>query len=98
MESVPENLGPLGRKAYEKLAKAFSPSHLEVINESAAHGSPSSEAYMKVVVVSNTFQGLLLLKRHRAVQDCLKEEMVSEIHALTIVAKTDDEWVKLNQK
>jgi len=98
MESVPEKLGPLGRTAWEKLSKTFSPSHLEVINESAAHGSPNSEAYMKVIVVSNAFQGLMTLKRHRAVQDCLKEEMVSAIHALTIVTKTDEEWAKQNQQ
>ena len=97
MESAPEKLGPLGRTAWEKLSKAFSPSHLEIINESAAHGSPSSEAYMKVVIVSNAFQGMNLLKKHRAVQDCLKEEMVSAIHALTIVAKTEEEWAKQNQ-
>jgi len=97
MESAPESLGPLGRTAWEKLTQGLSPSHLEIINESAAHGSPNSEAYMKVIVVSDAFKGLMLLKRHRAVQDCLKEEMKSAIHALTIVAKTEEEWAKQNE-
>lgn len=94
METVPESLGPLGKQVWGKLFKEFSPSHLEIINESAAHGSPNSEAYMKVVVVSNSFQGMNILKKHRAVQECLKEEMKGDIHALTIVAKTDEEWAK----
>lgn len=96
MEKAPDTVGPLGRQVYDKLSKQFSPSYLEIINESAAHGSPHSEAYMKVVVVSNAFQGLTILKRHRAVQDCLKEELKGDIHALTIVAKTDEEWAKQN--
>ena len=94
MEQIPDTLGPLGKQVWEKLSKQFTPSHLEIINESAAHGSPNSEAYMKVVVISNNFQGLNLLKKHRAVQECLHEEMKGAIHALTIVAKTDEEWAK----
>lgn len=97
MESAPESLGPLGRTAWEKLTQGLSPSHLEIINESAAHGSPNSEAYMKVIVVSDAFKGLNTLKKHRAVQDCLKEELKGPIHALTIVAKTIEEWAKQNE-
>ncbi len=85
---------PLGNLVWEKLTKEFTPTHIEVINESVAHGSPNSEAYMKVVVVSDSFKGLTTLKRHRALQDCLKEEMQSSIHAITIITKTEEEWVK----
>lgn len=98
MDSAPSGLGPLGLLVWEKLSQQFTPKHLEVINESAAHGSPNSEAYMKVVVVSDAFKGLNILKKHQAVQACLKEEMLSSIHALTIVAKTEEEWAKQSEK
>lgn len=98
MENAPAGLGPLGMLVWEKLNQQFAPKHLEVINESAAHGSPNSEAYMKVVVVSDAFKGLNILKKHQAVQACLKEEMQASIHALTIIAKTEEEWEKQGGK
>lgn len=96
MESAPSTLGPLAQQVWEKLTKEFAPTHLEIINESAAHGSPNSEAYMKIVIVSDSFKGKNILKKHQAVQTCLKEEMQSAIHALTIVAKTEEEWANQN--
>jgi len=81
---------PLYKAIWDKLSEKFQPSHLEVITEKPGH--------WKVIVVSEYFKGLGLLDRHRSVQDCLKTEMESDIHALTIVSKTAEEWAKMNQK
>ena len=41
-----------------KLAEAFDPEHLEVINESGSHNVPAgSESHFKVVIVANAFEG-----------------------------------------
>ncbi|MCP4186900.1 MAG: BolA family transcriptional regulator [Gammaproteobacteria bacterium] len=42
-------------------------------------------------VVSNAFDGLTLIKRHKMVYACVNDEIASgALHALTIVAKTPD--------
>lgn len=63
------------------------------MNESYMHNVPKgSETHFKVVVVSDAFEGLALIKRHRAVNAALKDELASGVHALTINAKTPAEW------
>lgn len=61
------------------------PTHLEVINESNMHNVPKgSESHFKVVVVSMDFENLSLIKRHRMVNDVLKDELAGGVHALSI--------------
>ncbi|CAF4765511.1 putative bolA-like protein K11H12.1 [Pieris rapae] len=76
-----------------KLETALQTKHLEVINESYMHNVPKgAETHFKVVVVSDKFDGLPLIKRHRLVNDILQEELRSGVHALSIVAKTPQQW------
>ncbi len=76
-----------------KIKEAFSPSFLEVVNESYKHNVPKdSETHFKVVVVSNSFDGRSLIERHRMVNSILAEELRSGVHALSIQAKTADQW------
>ena len=43
-------------------------------------------------VVSDAFEGLMPIKRHKLVYACVNDEIASgELHALTIVAKTPAE-------
>lgn len=44
-----------------------------------------------MVVVSEEFAELTLIKRHRKVNDILREEL-KQIHALAIQAKTGKQW------
>lgn len=77
-----------------KLQQRFAPTHLEVINESGQHHvPPGSESHFKVVVVSEIFNDLSLLKRHRLVNETLAEELATAIHALAIHTFTPSEWV-----
>lgn len=77
----------------EKLHSAFAPLHLEVINESNNHNvPPNSESHFKVTIVSNNFEGERLIKRHRAVNSVLSEELAGKIHALAIHTFTEKEW------
>ncbi|XP_056331359.1 bolA-like protein 1 [Danio aesculapii] len=76
-----------------KLSQALNPEHLEVINESHMHAvPPGSESHFKVLVVSPQFEGLSLLQRHRLVNETLKEELSTCIHALSIQARTPQQW------
>jgi BolA protein len=75
------------------LQRSLDVQHLEVINESHAHAVPmGAETHFKVVVVSPAFVGLLPVKRHQVVYRALGEELRSGLHALTITARTPEEW------
>ncbi|WED22450.1 BolA/IbaG family iron-sulfur metabolism protein [Vibrio sp. JC009] len=76
-----------------KLHQALNPSYLQVINESYLHNvPPGSESHFKVVVVSDSFEGLRPIARHRKVNEALAEELKEHIHALSIHTYTIFEW------
>ena len=76
-----------------KLQQAFSPVHLEVLNESHMHRvSPGAESHFKVVLVREQFAGQRPLARHRAVNSVLAAELSGGVHALALHTYTPDEW------
>jgi len=76
-----------------KLLSAFSPLHLDVVNESHQHNEPmGSESHFKVIIVSSDFEGERLVKRHRAINAILANELVEHIHALALHTYTEKEW------
>ncbi|XP_038061609.1 bolA-like protein 1 [Patiria miniata] len=84
---------PVETSIRQKLTKTFEPVHLDVINESSMHNVPrGSETHFKVVVISERFDKESLIKRHRLVNDTLKEELEGPVHALSIQAKTPAQW------
>uniref|UniRef100_A0A8C5CV39 BolA family member 1 n=1 Tax=Gadus morhua TaxID=8049 RepID=A0A8C5CV39_GADMO len=48
----------------------------------------SGISHFRVLVVSASFDGLSLIQRHRLVNEALREELSSCVHALAIQAKT----------
>ena len=81
-----------------KLTARLSPSHLEVIDDSALHaghaGARSGGGHYRVTVVSAAFEGLARLERHRLVYAILSEEMQGSIHALALGTYTPAEWTR----
>ncbi len=81
-----------------KLNNAFSPEHLEVINESFMHNVPEgSESHFKIIIVCDDFKDKILIARHRLVNKVLADELNKEqseggIHALALHTMTMDEW------
>ena len=76
----------------ENLTKNISCNHLEIIDESPNHGGYSGAiSHVKIIVVSDDFEGLSLIKRHQLVYKAL-ENFVMEIHAISIVSKTVSQW------
>ncbi|XP_014210522.1 bolA-like protein DDB_G0274169 [Copidosoma floridanum] len=79
----------------KKLEEKFNPVYMDVLNESHMHNVPKgSETHFKVVVVSDKFENLPLIKRHRLVNELLSDELRSNVHALSIVAKTPSQWAE----
>lgn len=74
----------------EKLTAAFSPSYLEIFDESHKHaghaGAPvgSSETHIGIIIVSDYFAGLSRIDRSRSVHKAIAEE-IKKIHALTVM-------------
>jgi BolA protein len=90
-------MGPVELIINEKLAKAFSPSHLEVINESASHNVPDgSESHFKVIISANFFREKTAVKRHQAIYAELAEELRNPIHALSLHVYSEEEWESLD--
>ncbi|CAH0532952.1 DNA-binding transcriptional regulator BolA [Vibrio stylophorae] len=82
-----------------KVREALSPTHLELRNESHLHRGPrDAETHFKLIVVSEHFDGMRLIQRHRLIHELLKNEMVHPIHALAISAYTNAEWLERAQQ
>jgi BolA family transcriptional regulator, general stress-responsive regulator len=88
--------GPVQTAIEAKLNDAFAPVALLVVNESYMHSvPPGSESHFKVVVVSDAFTGRNLVARHRAINAALAAEIAAGIHALSIEARTPQEWEQI---
>ena len=71
-------------KIIKILKDAFNPHKLEVINESHKHNVPAgSERHFKLILVSDIFKGMTLVKRHQKVYKELVDVM-DTIHALSM--------------
>jgi BolA protein len=83
----------------EKINASLAPLYLEVLNESNNHNvPPGSESHFKVTVVSNKFDGKMLIARHRLINKLLAEELAGTIHALSIHSFTPSEWSEKNEQ
>lgn len=79
----------------EKLEQKFSPTFLEVIDESHHHAghagaSPDGETHFRVTIVSEYFAGKSRLDRQRLVYALLAEELAGPVHALSIDARVQE--------
>jgi BolA protein len=81
----------------KRVSEFFNPTHFEVLNESGKHNVPAgSESHFRVIVVSEKFEGQMLLKRHQMVNELLADLLKDKIHALALVTKTPTQWSENN--
>ena len=75
--------------------QSLQPSHLEIIDESHKHagheGARDGRGHFSLEIVSDAFAGLAPLARHRRVYQALGNMMQTDIHALSIQARTPAE-------
>lgn len=79
-------------KIEEKLRAAFTPTSLEVIDESEQHRGhggwrEGGETHFRVIMISAQLNGLSRVAQQRAVFTALKEEMAGPVHALALDVK-----------
>ena len=90
-------MGIIASSIKEKLKQSFTPSQLKVIDESHKHAhhrgahehkaeGGSAESHFHVIIVSEKFEGMGRLAKHRAVLDVLKED-IAQIHAFSLDAR-----------
>lgn len=74
----------------ELLRAAFAPTELLVKDQSHLHeghaGAKEGKGHFDVRIVSESFEGLNRIARHRMVYDALGQFMNTDIHALRITA------------
>lgn len=88
---MPQELTTRAERIRAALTAAFSPSELDIVDESHLHhghagAAPGGETHYAVRIRAPAFGGLSRLARHRAVNDALKAEFASGLHALHIDA------------
>jgi BolA protein len=78
-----------------RLERELQPSALEVVDESARHaghaGAASGGGHFIVNITATAFQDKTPVQRHRQIYAALGDIMHSEIHALSIQARTPEE-------
>ncbi len=78
-----------------RLESQLAPTELEVRDDSHLHaghaGARDGRGHFSVRIVSRAFEGMAPLARHRAVYAALGELMQTDIHALSIDARSKEE-------
>jgi BolA family transcriptional regulator, general stress-responsive regulator len=82
-------LGELGHKISGKLEREFSPSELQVIDESSHHAGhagsrPGGETHFRIHIRAAAFEGKSRIERHRMIHQALAEELAAGVHALAV--------------
>ncbi len=85
-----------GDRIAEKLTSAFSPSALEVLDESERHRGHAGwreggETHFRVKIVAEAFAGKSRVDRHRMVNAALADELAGGVHALAVSANAPGE-------
>jgi len=74
----------------QRLRAALDPLDLEVIDDSHRHaghaGAADGRGHFTVLVVSERFRGMPVVRRHRLVYEAVGDMMNTDVHALSIQA------------
>ena len=89
-------MGAVAEAITRKLSGAFSPSRLEVTDDSERHAGhsgarPGGESHFTVVIQSAAFAGLSRIERQRSIHAALAEELAGPVHALSLEASAPGE-------
>lgn len=81
------------QKITAKLNAAFKPSHLEIIDNSAAHASHkhhslNQTSHITIVMSSAEFANKTKLEQHKMVNKAIEEE-IAQIHAISLQLKAE---------
>lgn len=77
------------------LHENFKCEYLELENEShhhSGHYEGSGDTHWRAIIVAPEFQGLSRIQRHQAVNQLIRSEWESGLHALSLQVYTPEEW------
>lgn len=82
-------MGPVAELIAQKLTAAFSPSRLEVVDDSDRHAGHAGhreggESHFNVMIESAAFAGVPRVARQRQVYAALADELAGPVHALSL--------------
>jgi len=88
--------GPVAQEITQLLTAAFTPTRLEVLNDSASHSGHmgddgTGESHFTVVIESDAFTGKTRVERQRMVNRALGDIPGQRVHALAIRASAPGE-------
>ena len=89
-------MGAVADTIAAKLNRAFSPTRLEVVDDSHRHQGHAGhreggESHFNLLIEAQAFAGKARVARQRLIFQALAEEMAGPVHALSIVAKAPGE-------
>lgn len=89
-------MGAVADAIRAKLSQAFSPSRLEIVDDSDKHKGHAGhreggESHFTVIIESADFAGLGRVERQRRVNQALAAELAGPVHALSIKASAPGE-------
>ena len=84
-------MGAIFEAIHHKLTAAFSPTRLEIEDDSDRHAGhagarPGGESHFNVLIESAAFAGANKVVRQRLVYKALSDELAGPVHALTVKA------------
>jgi len=84
-------MGVVAESLKAKLGAAFSPSLLQIDDDSARHAGhagahPGGESHFNVTIEAAAFAGVARVERQRMVYRVLAEELAGPVHALSVKA------------
>lgn len=82
------------KRLHDALSEALLPVHLNIIDDSESHRRPGVETHFTVLAVSDKFQALTRIARHRLVNVLMDNEFKTGLHALSLHLYTPEEWEK----
>jgi len=84
-------MGAIFEAIHHKLTEAFSPTRLEIADDSDRHAghagaTPGGESHFNVLIEAAAFAGLSKVVRQRLVYKALAVELAGPVHALSVKA------------
>jgi len=84
-------MGAIFEAIHDKLTATFSPSRLEIEDDSGRHAGHSGsrtggESHFNVLIEAQVFSGASKVARQRMVYKALSDEMAGPVHALSVTA------------
>ena len=84
-------MGDVTNTLRRKLDEAFSPTRLEVVDDSDRHAghagaTPGGESHFNVLIEAAAFAGVSKVVRQRLVYKALADELAGPVHALSVKA------------